>query len=539
MNSIWNKNYSLFTSRFSSLASLLPYPKEEEVSSPSFWEISKTRNGSITCSENSLRLHSAYNPEREAISAVSIPEIKDKTTTVFYGFGLGYHVIELAKLINKEKEENGSTNRKLILIEPDYNHFYASLSFLDWSEVFKVDNLILAIGCPVESVLPLIEDTQIINIGDTGVSDAYFFALPAFMNHAKEYFDALQEIIKRNKRKNDINAATLKKFGKLWCKNSLNNISHMKELKSVSSFINKDVDISNIPFLILGAGPSLENILPYLKELKDKCIIICVETALRSMNRIGVSPDFIIITDPQWWAYKHIAGLKAPNSILITEISTYTSVFRFNCKDILLCSSQFPIGQYFELKLNVELGNLGTGGSVASSAWNLAHLWGAKEIYTAGLDFSFPGNKTHIKGSDSEENIMSISNRLFSSDKALSTQLFNSNAQIGKSFNGEDVVTDSRMKMFAWWFESRLANCPETKTYSLNKESLNVPGIEISNISTLLAYKNIKEVKEKLFNSNDIKPIVNGDKVPLFKKLLKEFPNKEFMLQFPFLKDYL
>ena len=535
MNSIWNNNYTLFTSRFPSLKSILPPPNEEEIANPPFWQISETRNGMITCTENSLRLHSLYNPEREAISGITNPEIMEKSTTVFYGFGLGYHVIQWAKMM----KENGNTSKRLVLIEPDPLHFYAALYLLDWSDVFSYENLVLAIGCPADSVLPLIEDTSKINVGNEGVSDAYFFSIPAFIEHAKPYFDTIQAIVNRNKRKNEINAATLKKFGKLWCKNSIKNIEKMRELGCISSFFSNTSSLTNIPFFIVGAGPSLATTLPYIKEIKKRCIIICVETALHSLLRQEVEPDFIIITDPQWWAYKHIAGLKAPNSYLVTEISTYPTVFRFKCKNILLCNSQFPIGQYFQSKLNIDLGDLGTGGSVASSAWNLAHLWGAKEIFTTGLDFAFPENKTHIKGSDAEETLLTVSNHLQTPDKAICNSLYNANASIGKDFVGKDVVTDSRMKMFAWWFESRLANCPETTTYTLSAQGLNVPGIKISNIDTLLSYKDISKEKEELFNNASTKSIIIGDKVPAFKKLLKEFPNKEFKSLFSFLNDYL
>ena len=271
MNSIWNNNYSAFKSRFPQLAELLPPPDIAQVAQPTFWKLEQTRNGMITASENGLRLHSAYNPEREAAGGVANEEMQEKSATVFYGFGLGYHVVEWCKLYNSTdatkvdaaatKVDAASTKgaptahmvaptkgpvagprapKKLILIEPDVNHFYAALNVLDWTPVFQVENLVLAIGCPAESVLQLIEDTSKINIGGTGVSDAYFFAIPAFMTHAQEYFAAVQSIINRNKRKNEINAATLKKFGKLWCRNSLRNIEKMRELGCVNDYVISD-----------------------------------------------------------------------------------------------------------------------------------------------------------------------------------------------------------------------------------------------------------------------------------------------------------
>lgn len=499
---------------------MMPVPQTLEAP----WQLAVAKNGQPAAVENNLRLHSTYNPEREAASAVNQKEVAEKSTTVFYGFGLGYHLVQWAKLY-------GST-KKLVVIEPDINHFFAAMTVIDWTEVFTVQNLILAVGCPAESVLQLIENADTVNIGNTGVSDAFYFDIPAFTNHGQTYFDAVKALIKRNQRKNEINAATLKKFGKLWCRNSIKNLPMLISKNGIWQFHNK-AD-SDMPFLILGAGPSLEKILPYLQELKNKTVIVCVETALRAMLRAGVQPDFIVLTDPQYWAYRHIAGLEAPDSILITEISTYSSVFRFKCKEILLCSSQFPVGQFFEQKMNLNKGDLGTGGSVASSAWNFAYLCGAKEIYTAGLDFAFPGKQTHIKGSSAEQTYHTVSNRISAADKFTASALYSANAVMGKNYTGEPVLTDSRMKMFSWWFEARIANCVDSVTYTLGPQGLCTPGIKIAEVNQLLSKSDIKEKKLQFLKTE---PCQKYD-AELFNRLISSFPTEEFLQNYPFLKDF-
>lgn len=494
-----------------------------------FWEVVQAKNGQITANEMTLHLHSAYNPEREAAGAVASDQVWQKSTTVFYGFGLGYHVLEWVKKAG---------GQKLVLIEPDVKHFYAALTLLDWTPIFAYENLIIAVACPVESVLPLIENADQVNVGNTGVSDAFYFDIPAFQVHCKEYFDAVKTLIKRNQRKNEINAATLKKFGKLWCRNSVKNIDSLSKCSGISCLKNAADDY--MPFLILGAGPSLEKILPYLPELKKRAVIVCVETALWALLRQGVQPDFIILTDPQFWAYKHIAGLSAPESILITEVSAYPSVFRFDCKKTLLCGSQFPVGQWFEKELSLDLGDLGTGGSVASAAWNFAYYCGAKEIYVAGLDFAFPGKQTHIKGSSAEQTYHTVSDRISAPDKFTSSAMFSANAVEGKDYNGNAVITDSRMKMFSWWFEARLANCPDAKTYTLSPEGLCTPGMQPAEISKLINKPEVEARKKDFLSIADSsKSALKEDKKALFNKLKAGFPSADFMSQFPFLKDYL
>lgn len=524
MNSIWNNNYSVFKTRFPQLAELIGSQSDE--ASVIDWQLTDAKNGQLTITENGLRLHSAYNPEREAAGAVAAAEIQSKSTTVFYGFGLGYHLLEWTKLYSK--------NKKLVVIEPDVNRFLVSMQYIDWTSIFSVEQLVLAIGCPAESVLQLLENSETVNIGETGVSDAFYFEIPAFTRHAQQYFDTVKTLVKRNQRKNEINAATLKKFGKLWCRNSRNNLAQLGLLQGINCF--KGKASAELPFLIVGAGPSLEKTLPYLHQLKESFVIVCVETALRALLRIGVEPDFIILTDPQFWAYKHIAGLKSLSSILITEISTYPAVFRFDCKEIRLCSSQFPIGQYIEQKMNLDLGNLGTGGSVASSAWNFAYYCGAKKIFVTGLDFAFPKKQTHIKGSSAEQTFHTISNKLAASDKFTANALYSANAVLSKDYNGDPVLTDSRMKMFSWWFEARLAACNDVETYTFSPEGLNTPGIKVFNIKDLSISKDGEKYK-KLFleNAMSSNKLTNPD----INKLLKDFPQKDFIEVYPFLKPYL
>lgn len=484
MNSIWNNNLKLFNSRFPDLFNILEetfqitsYNLETQL--PSLL-IQTAKNGEVTASDNGKLLHSAYNPSREAHNSVFIPEVQEKSSIVFYGMGIGYHLVEAAKLILQN-----SNKKKLIVVEPNLEYFLASLQLIDWTEIFKVEKLVLAINCPAESVLPLIEDTTTINTTLQGVSDAFYFDIASFTQHNQQYFECVKTIINRNKHKNEINAATTKKFGKLWSNNCKKNAKYINQLEFINIYKNKFKDI---PFVIVAAGPTLQKNLINLKKLYDskktknkEVIIVCVETALKILLKNKINPDFIILTDPQFWAYRHIAGAQAPESVLITELSTYPSVFRFNCKKIVLCASQFPNGKEIEQKAGFsteQIGDLGSGGSVASCCWNFAVFAGAKQIYLMGLDLSFPGGQTHIKGSSAEQTWHTKSNRLANSDKFTTELLHNANVSLGTNYNNAPVLTDSRMKMFAWWFESRLASLPQIKTYTFSKEGLKIPGIE-------------------------------------------------------------
>ena len=315
-----------------------------------------------------------------------------------------------------------------------------------------------------------------INTGSTGVSAAYVYVVPAFIQHARPYFDSVITLIERNRSKNDINAATYKKFEKLWIRNSMKNLTHIGECGTINGLVKEAAPCN---FILVAAGPTLEALLPKIKEWAAHTVIVCVETALHALLKIGVQPDFIVITDPQYYAYRHIAGLAAPESILVCPLSVHPAVFRFKCRQIVLCSEMFPVSSYFESKLG-EFGDLGAGGSVASSAWNLCRLLGAKNIYLAGLDLSYPQGQTHIKGSSAEQTFLAGSSRLATMQHKNSAYRFGSNPEYATNYDGEPVLTDARMKMFAWWFESRFAACPEVKTWTLSSKSMKIPGVLVA-----------------------------------------------------------
>jgi len=470
-----------------------------------FWTLMQAKNGSITASENGILLHSSYNPERESLQAARQSDFESCTTAVFYGFGLGYTPAAYAQMY---------PDRTLIIIEPDPEHFFAALTILDWTPVFTCPSCIIALSCTPETIIPLIEQS--------GTEHCASFSVSSQTSHSQRYFDTVRTLVDRNKRKDEINNATLERFGKLWLRNSCKNIKQYSVLSGVNIYAGKG---QNLPFTIIAAGPSLDETLPWLSELKKRSVVVCVDTALRACLRSGTEPDFIVIADPQYYAYRHIAGLASPSSVLITESAVYPAVYRFPCRKIVLCSSLFPLGQWFEKRLGKK-GDLGAGGSVASSAWNFAYLSGSREIYTAGLDLSYPGRKTHITGSTFEQAVHTASLRTRPAETANLPALFSGGTEYGKDYCGAPVLTDSRMKMFAWWFESRLAACPDAKTYTFGKKGLAIPGIVPADIQTLLSKTDISTEKRFFFEQSENTSLEHLPALHEFDAVFCEFTKK-------------
>ncbi len=576
MKSIWNKDFfkknaGLFKKRFPSLFDIfsdliLEIENKEDVESFfDFWKLSLSPKGFPCGEENGLKLHSAYNPQREAEGQLSALD-KNTQALVFEGFGLGYSL--LAAAVKAELAE-----LPFIILEPCPLHFFASLFVFDWEAVFAHKNLIIALTNSSEEAVKLINQYS--------VTKSLFISMPAWKSHNSAFFAQVDELVARNREKEKINGATTKKFGYLWNRNCWRNARVAALLDDAGIYRHKALaaDSENsggLSFLLVAAGPSLGKILPYLREISKRCIIVAVDTALRLLIKNGCQPDFVVLTDPQYYAWCHIAGIKAPESVLVTLAEAYPAVFREKFRKIVTAKSQMPLGRFIEdkmaeyariiffdkacgkgslaeeagksdfavaadesgltgaakkpglsktekkyvfdraeEKLNSHLAgqgeensvfsktDLGSGGSVASCAWNFCHLCGARKIYLAGLDLAFPERQTHIKGSTFEQKTHSSSSRLMTGESKALPSYFGGNLTEGKNYLGQKVKTDSRMKMFAWWFESRFAQCPEVKNYTLSPEGLCIPGVQLSSVEELLQEPDISLEKKIFFEKSE------------------------------------
>ena len=509
MTSTWNENFSLFTERFADLARMLEPQIPENLSQGlktagqdslqdqnravflnetfPFYIFSLSKSGALTASQNGLPLHSAYNPKAEAERAAATIKDSEKEILVFAGIGLGYLAIAAAQI-------PGAEQKTFVILEPSAPHFFAALASLDFTELFKIPKLFFVIGADVEQAANLIQCAG-------GFEKAQFFCQKSQTAHAQEWFDAFFKRGQQHKEKAQVNTNTLERFGRLWLKNGARNLRQMQELAGVSSFFGaaRFGQDEALPCVLLAAGPSLQTVLPHLKEIQARAVTIAVDTALRACLKAGVEPDFVFLTDPQYWAWRHLAGLSSPQSILVAEGAAYPSAFRFACKKIVLMSSLFPLGKYFEQRLGKK-GALASGGSVATSAWDFARAIGAKEIYVAGLDLGYPDKQTHIKGSAFEEAAHNSSNRAMPAELQSARLLFSAKNQKGVDGQGNPIITDERMKLFAWWFENAIAATPATKTYSFSKKGLAISGVEFRSIEEFLKKPKITEQKAAFFD---------------------------------------
>jgi hypothetical protein len=311
----------------------------------------------------------------------------------------------------------------------------------------------------------------------------------------EEWYAAAEGRVRTWAMRDDVNMATLKKFGRRWINNLSRNMTFIRDLPGISSLAGiASASPPALPVFLAAAGPGLDGIAPLLPEIHKRCIMVAVDTSLRFLLRNGVDPDFVMVVDPQFWNSRHLNRCASTRTRLIAESAVYPPVLRLPFRGQYLCGSLFPLGAFIEQRVDPK-GTLGAGGSVATSAWDFSRILGAREIWIAGLDLAFPGLKTHFRGAEFEEKALSESGRRKPAETWLTHALRDGFPFLAPSMGGGQVLTDRRLSLYAAWFENNFRRFQEIRNYCLIGNEgdqaigggLAIAGFEPAKLEALLA----------------------------------------------------
>ncbi len=412
--------------------------------------------GEMTAQLSGKFIHSSRDPVREARKIVTSHLASGVTTCIIEGFGLGYYAEAALQLFHPEH---------VIIVDPSPERFKAALESRDVSHILAQRNVQFLLGEKAEAISSVL---TAIGQGELAVirNRTLYMADTLFYEETERY-------ISRFTARRKVNEATLRRFGHIWIRNLIYNMNILPESSALQDVENLFPDI---PVLLLAAGPSLTAVLPRLKELRERFVLVAVDTASEALLRYGVSPDFLVVIDPQYWNTRHLDRIDMRKTILVSESSTYPSVFRKHHKMLYLSGSLFPLGQFME-SFTGHRKRLGAGGSVSTSAWDFCHFISSSPVYCAGLDLGFPDGETHYKGSFFEERAHIFSSRTDPAAQQAFLALHGAHPFPVPDNTGGITLTDQRLIVYKQWFEERMYQSPERLTYTTSPRGVKIKGI--------------------------------------------------------------
>ncbi|MGL4523985.1 MAG: motility associated factor glycosyltransferase family protein [Spirochaetia bacterium] len=379
-------------------------------------------------------VHSSYNPIAEAQKILAgIPDDCESYTLI--GLGLGYLALEFIQT---------RPQKVLILIEPDIPLFAQLLLHIDFTSVIMHKEAHFFFSNDKNDLLQFLRKLNVYS-GRIIANRVLSLRLP-------QIYETLHKEIHLYFLRKSVNFKTIQEQGELWIRSLCCNLEHFATTPGISQLKNK---FEGFPALLIAAGPSLDTLWPHVKAVQSRCVLICVDTALRVLLQHDIHPDFVISVDSQYWNSRHLDNCYSPHTVFIADPSLYPSILRKKERfHFFLTSSLFPIGRYLEQETE-QKGELVSGGSVSTSAFDFARQIGISELWMIGLDLAFPDGKTHAHGARFEQWAIDDGTRLAPAENFFVVQSYGTYPQYYEGNKRPQVLTDKRMEVYRLWFEDQ------------------------------------------------------------------------------------
>jgi hypothetical protein len=379
-------------------------------------EIETSKKGSLTLKKNNHYLYSRYDPIKDVSKFIDSQIDPLANIYCLFGFGLGYHV---EQLMTKE------TNKKIIVIDTDISTIQAAMHHIDLTNIFSNENVqIVILNNPMQI------QEFIRNLDSDGPNIKWIIPQSWIGTISNSSLKEILEDIK-------IKEMSFLRMKNIMEENFQNNIqlfdSHIGPL--LGRFEGKKA-------ALVAAGPSLDDNIDFLKQLKNKYFLLCVGAAYKTLLHHNIEPDAIVMSDPHDLVFEQIkdVGSQIPLLFLATvnkEVVRYWSGIK-----IILFQEGYPLSEQFAKEHQIPL--IQTGGSVATTGLDVLIKMGFAEIVFFGQDLAYRGNQSH--------SIHSTSNKTISLNQPTFTVEAN---------NHQKVNTSRSWMIFRKWIENKIQQTPK------------------------------------------------------------------------------
>ncbi|HSV96113.1 MAG TPA: 6-hydroxymethylpterin diphosphokinase MptE-like protein [Spirochaetota bacterium] len=317
-------------------------------------------------------LHSRVAPTREAESLRPSFNTDKYDVLIVLGAGLGYHLLPLG-------EDALAYTRVLII---DILHGIDSEIARNPLTAFLLEQPVsLVAGCSMDEIEPRVD--EFLSHGATrGIQ---VLEHPASLRLFPEYYDGARTVIRRALDRFSANIATRNAFARRYLRNAILNIGSLGRFYPVNALFDR---LEGLPSVVITSGPTLDCVLPFIKESRSRIVIVAVDSALPVLSGAGITPDFAISIDPQQHVCEHFARGWPEGAMPVFSLTAYPLPVRRHGG--LLSLNTHPVSQLIEELHPGAVGSIDSGtGTVAGDAILFAARLGLSPIALAGFDFCF------------------------------------------------------------------------------------------------------------------------------------------------------
>ncbi len=151
-------------------------------------------------------------------------------------------------------------------------------------------------------------------------------------------------------------------------------------------------------WIVIAAGPSLDETITFIKESLGAKSTVAVNTVIRRLPKEGITPDLFVAADPRVQLLDHLRDCES-NTRDIPLIADETTCWEFiEGYQGDVCLVPTPNGDCLPLSNPEKSAIWEISGTVVTLGIEAALRLGAKRIYLVGLDLAYPGGISYANG---------------------------------------------------------------------------------------------------------------------------------------------
>jgi hypothetical protein len=343
-------------------------------------------DGAVTASLEGFQLASRHRPVEEGRRLADTVDIVEHAVVIVLGFGLGYHVQSIAERLGK--------SGIIVVFEPNVALLRTVLERIDHS-AWLSDALLVFVTDPNDRAALGGKLSGAESILAQGVT---FLDHPPSRKRLAESAQTFRAMFVDYLTTAKTTLVTTLVRSVDTVRNLMHNVDHYVGGSGAAEL--KDA-AAGFPAVVVSAGPSLKKNLHLLvrRGVRDRCLIIAVQTTLKPLLEAGVRPHFVTALDYHEISRRFYEGLTARDVegvTLLADPKAHPSILDAFPGPVRCCAEPFLDRMLGELKR--DMGGLPAGATVAHLGLYLARHLGCNPITLIGQDLGFPDGLYYAPG---------------------------------------------------------------------------------------------------------------------------------------------
>lgn len=333
---------------------------------------------------NFTNLHFADAPEVEITQFLELIE-KDATDVVaFFGMGLGYAPLAIL--------QQRPFIRHVIVFEANSGIFIQALRCMDLSQLLTDSRSTIIVGEPHPDLETALSHTTLA----LELEKIQLLRHQNSISLDSEKYQILDRQFNDFATAHIMDAATKIGQGKTILKNHIINLQSIHRQNIFEEML---LLFQGVPAFLVAAGPSLDDNVHLLKKIKDKGIIICVDSALATLMHHGITPHFVTSLEHNEFNFEKLAPFARQSNdislVCMPQINPQVPKC-FPANKVFWLFTKSPLNTWINKMLG---GTIFTGGTGTVAHLNIisAILLGCSPIVFVGQDLAYTSLRDHTE----------------------------------------------------------------------------------------------------------------------------------------------